>query len=119
MTKTSFLIISCPLYFQGLEKIRDWTKQSLKRRLHKSLSHDWIHEKISHKFPLREYYVQLEWKKKIRTALGSNTVTLTSIHDFIKQLTMEDSVEGAPGGTDSKRQMVNSVMIEGKKSQFC
>ena len=78
-------------YSAGLEKIQDWTKQSLKTRLKKSLAHDWIPEKTSHKFPLRQYYVQLEWKQKIRTAMGSKTVTLTSIHDLIKVLTMSNS----------------------------
>ncbi len=87
----------------GLEKIQGWIKQSLKRRLHKSLSHDWIHEKTSHKFPLRQYYVQLEWKKKIRTAMGSETVTLTCMQDLIKHLT----------DSESKGQMVSSLIIEG------
>ncbi len=52
----------------------------------------------------------------MRTAMGSETVTLTSIHDLIRQLTIEDSVGGTHVGTDSKKQTVTSVMIEGKKS---
>ncbi len=94
----------------GLEKIQDWTKQSLQRRLHKSLSHDWIDKKTSHKFPLRQYYVQLEWEKKERTAMGSRKVTLTSAHNLIKQLTMSK----AAGGTGCTRQKAMSVMIEGR-----
>ncbi len=90
----------------GLMKIQDWTRQSLKRRLQKSLSHDWINEKTSHKFPLREYYVQLEWRKRIRTAMGSETVTLTSIHDLIRQLQLTDC--------DQTRHAAFSVVIEGK-----
>ncbi len=93
--------------FSGLQNIRQWTQISLKTRLHKSLSHDWIHEKSSHKFPLRKYYVQLEWEKKERTAMGSETVTLTSIHELIKQL--QQSGAGADQMSDS-----SSVIIEGK-----
>ncbi len=73
--------------FSGLQKIHDCLQQSLKTRLQKSLSHDWIPDSRAHKFYLRQYYVQLEWKKKIRTAFGSRTEILTSIHDLIKQLT--------------------------------
>ena len=96
-------------------KIKSWTKESLKRRLQKSLSHDWIHEKASHKFPLRQYYVQLEWKKKIRKATKSKTVTLTSIHDLIKQLKLSESVTGGPGAEASNTEWdSSSVIIEGK-----
>ncbi len=91
----------------GLQKIQEWTQKSLKTRLQKSLSHDWIHENKSVKFPLRQYYVQLEWKQKIRTAMGSKTVTLTSIHDLIKQLQQ-------PGAGASQLSDSSSVIIEGK-----
>ncbi len=91
----------------GLQKIQEWTQKSLKTRLQKSLSHDWIHESKSVKFPLREYYVQLEWEQKKRTAMGSKTVTLTSIHELIKQL--QQSGSGAGQMSDS-----SSVIIEGK-----
>ena len=91
----------------GLRKIQEWIQKSLKIRLQKSLSHDWIHESKSVKFPLRKYYVQLEWEKKERTAMGSKTVTLTSIHDLIEQL--QQSGAGAAQMSDS-----SSVIIEGK-----
>ena len=93
-------------------KIQYWVKQSLQRRLHKSLSHDWIHDDTSHKFQLRQYYVQLEWTKKIRTAMGSTTVTLLSLHDLIKQLTVDESIHKHPAA--SKRKLVSSVVIEGR-----
>ncbi len=86
----------------GLQRIQDWTKQSLIKRLKKSLSHDWIHEKTSHKFPLRKYYVQLEWKQKSRTAMGSENVTFTSIYDLLKELKSSNSWNSS------------SVIIEGK-----
>ncbi len=104
----------------GLKKIQGWIIQSLKRRLNKSLSHDWIPEKSSHKFPLRKYYVQLEWKQKVRTAMGSESVVLTSLHDFIKQI---------GGGTCDMNQQAEvmhhqydglSVIVEGNWSyQYC
>ncbi len=93
--------------FSGLMKIKEWTQKSLKIRLQKSLSHDWIHENKSIKFPLRDYYVQLEWKQKKSTPRGSETVTLTSIYNLIKQL--QQSGAGASQMSDS-----SSVIIEGK-----
>ncbi len=46
----------------------------------------------------------------MRTAMGSRKETLTSVHDFIKQLTMADP--------HMKRRRENtSVVIEGKKIQ--
>ena len=89
LTYSAFININqeiTPFPFIGLQKIKAWTQEALKTRLRKSLSHDWIHETTSHKFPLREYYVQLEWEKKIRTAIGSKTVTLTSIYELTKHL---------------------------------
>ncbi len=91
----------------GLMKIQEWTQKSLKMRLQKSLSHDWIHENKSVKFPLREYYVQLNWKQKKRTPRGSETVTFTSIHELIKQL--QQTGVGAGQMSNS-----SSVIIEGK-----
>ncbi len=96
----------------GLQKIQNWTRQSLKRRLTKSLSHDWIHESMSHKFPLRQYYVQLEWKKKIRTAMGSETVKLTSVNELIKQLK-------SPSSDGLDHAVAFSVIIEGKIPYLC
>ena len=95
------------LHSSGHQKIQEWTQISLKKRLQKSLSHDWIHEKSSHKFPLRKYYVQLEWEKKERTAMGSKKVTLTSIHELIKQLQQ-------PGAGAGQMSDSSSVIIEGK-----
>ena len=65
-------------------------------------------ERTARKFPLREYYVQLEWKKKIRTVMGNKTVTLTSIHDLIKHLTLSDSDAGSPGVRSHHRERGSS-----------
>ncbi len=96
------------LFPLGLKKIKDWTQQSLIRRLKKSLSHDWIPERIAHKFPLRQYYVQLEWNQKVRTAMRSQTKTLTSLHDLIKQRGM---------GTNQHPDAAPSVLIEGENQR--
>ena len=42
--------------------------------------------------------------------MGSDTVTLTSVHDLIKQLTRPEAI----GGTGNTRQKAMSVMIEGR-----
>ena len=102
-------------FFTGLKKLEDWTKQSLKRRLQKSLSNDWIKESSSHKFPLRQFYVQLEWEKKIRKAMGSEREVLTSIHDFLQQIIPAgDGREMAQEGKNRWTEDASSVLIEGE-----
>ncbi len=88
-----------------MKRIQDWNKDSLKRRLQKSLAHDWIPESRAHVFPLRKYYVQLEWRKKIREAMRTKTGTLTSIHELIQEMQSESSGEFHQSG--------NTVLIEG------
>ena len=97
-------------------KIKEWTKQSLKRRLNKSLSHDWIAERSAHKFPLRKYYVQLEWKQKVRTAMGSETRTLTSLHDLIKEIGI-DTCDKSREATANHPNDATIVIVEGKDLQ--
>ncbi len=47
--------------------------------------------------------------------MGSDTVTLTSIHDLIKQLRLSESDSGSPGaGADHTSCNSSSVIIEGK-----
>ncbi len=93
-----------------MRKIREWTQQSLKTRLNKSLTHDWIPEKRAHKFPLRQYYVQLEWEKKERTVMETKRITLTSLHDLIKQIKLKKSPEEAANVHSNH---VSSVLVEG------
>ena len=80
--------------------MQQWIQESLRRRLHKSLSCDWIHPERAHHFSLREFYVQLDWEKNIRHALKIEKVTLTSIHELIKQVLSSSTI--------------SSVIIEGK-----
>ncbi len=74
---------------------------------------------MSHKFPLRQYYVQLQWKKKTRTPMGSETVTLTSLYDLIKDLQLPEACSESPdAGARPTACDKSSVMIEGKHQHF-
>ncbi len=59
---------------------------SLKKRLKNFMSYDWQHEDSSYHFPLKKYYVQLEWTRKIRTPVGTRRRSVASIHDLIKSV---------------------------------
>ncbi len=74
--------------------MQDWTKRSLETRLKKSLAHDWIPEKDAHRYPLREYYVELQWTRTIRKGMKRETVTLTSLPDLIKKMQEERRYDG-------------------------
>ncbi len=95
----------------GLEKIKQWTQQSLNTRLKKSLSYDWIHESRAHTFPLKEYYVQLEWQEKKREAHGFSRVKMTSINEVIKHITSHNE------GQTNPVSKISSVLIEGEFSR--
>ncbi len=70
-------------------KIRQWTRESLMRRLRKSLACDWMRPETVKHFPLRQFYVQLEWQQKIHHALRTEKVTLDSIHKVIEKMTIK------------------------------
>ena len=96
-----------------MSEIRDSTKASLKRRLQKSLSNDWIPETRAHAFPLRDYYVQLNWSRKLRTAMETESETFTSLQELIKEKIKPVKIQHG-----------QSVIIEGKKTgrpiiQYC
>ncbi len=76
----------------------------MKRRLQKSLSRDWIPEGRAYSFRLRENYVQLNWRRKKREAMGVETVTLTGLHDLIKEKLNDAKRMGNSG---------QSVIVEG------
>ncbi len=100
--------------FVGLKKLEDWTRQSLKRRLQKSLSNDWINESSCHKFPLRQFYVQLEWERKIRRAMSCDREVLTSIHEFLQQIIpVQDGGQVANERENSLTGDTSSVLVEG------
>ena len=67
-------------------------------------------------FPLREFYVQLEWQKKVHHVLYTEKVTLHSIHELIEQMTEQNQQ-----ATD-KLKGKTSVIIEGKlviSTKYC
>ena len=95
-------------FLTGVKEIQECTKESLKRRLQNSLSHDWIAESRAHAFPLKGYYVQLNWSRKIRKAMGTETVTLTSLHELIKEKMK------ANNAANHKKKSGQSVTVEGE-----
>ncbi len=54
------------------------------------MSYDWQPEDTSYHFPLKKYYVQLEWTRKIRTPVGFKRESVASIHDLIKPVHDEE-----------------------------
>ena len=111
----------------GVNQIQQWLRESLERRLVKSLACDWMSKDTAHEFKLRQFYVQLEWEKKIRHALRTERVTLTSIHELIKQVTATgDSKKKKTARKGTKRRKLahpsqiitnmasKCVLIEGK-----
>ncbi len=95
-----------------------WLRESLKRRLDKSLACDWMREETEKSFPLREFYVQLEWQRKVRRVLRTEKVTLHSIHELIEQMTEQN--QQATGKPKSKT--ISNVIIEGKivmSTKYC
>ncbi len=90
-----------------------WLRESLKRRLHKSA---WMRPETEKHFPFREFYVQLEWQKKVHHVLYTEKVTLHSIHELIEQMT-EQTQQAA-----DKLKGERSVIIEGKivmSTKYC
>ena len=59
-----------------------WNKESLIRRCRNALSTDWLPEDKTRTFPLKEYYVQLEWERKIKKVLKDEQVSMNRIHDL-------------------------------------
>ena len=92
----------------GLKKIQDWIKQSLEKRLKKSLSRDWLRN--SDKFRLRDFYVQLDLVRKIRRPLRSEQKSLTSIHELLEYINTVNSggIQSA-AGTSS----ISTVVLQG------
>ncbi len=98
------------LFLTGLKDIQDCLKESLKRKLKKSLSHDWIPESRAHAFPLRGYYVQLNWRRKIRTAMETENVTMASLHELIMEKIKTTDSDAKKNG--------QSFIMEGNSAAF-
>ena len=63
---------------------------SLRRRCRNALSTDWLTQDKAKSFPLRDYYVGLKQKKKIKRAMRDTSEELERIHDVLNV-----GVEGA------------------------
>ena len=55
----------------------------MRRRCRNALSTDWLTEDKAKTFPLRDYYVGLKQKKKIKRALRDISEELERIHDVL------------------------------------
>ena len=97
----------------GKKRIKIWTKKSLCTRLQKSLSYDWIHPERAHSFPLRKYYVQLEWQKKERTVVGIEREKLTSINEVIEQINAANLIMSLKNSACVGSPKITTVLIEG------
>ena len=75
--------------FVVLAKYRRYNKESLRRRLRNFLSTDWLPHEKAKTFPLRGYYVNLDWLKKIKKAMKDELVPMSRIHDLFKQLDIQ------------------------------
>ena len=69
--------------FIALDYIIKHLKSSLGRRCKNALSTDWLWDERARKFPLREYFVGLKQRKKIRQALRDRYQKLKRIHDIL------------------------------------
>ena len=76
------LLIVCILYcLLGRRDIQTYTKESLCRRLRNYLSNDWLPINKAKSFPLKQFYVELNWTKKIK-GLRDRQEPMNRIHDI-------------------------------------
>ena len=91
-----------------MKNIQESIKKSLEIRLKKSLSCDW--QLNGHKFPLQQFYVQLDLVRKIRGPLRSKRKSLTSIHELMEYI---NSVNAGEGRSAAGTSTISSVVIQG------
>ena len=65
----------------GMRDIQTYTKESLRRRLRNYLSNDWLPVNKSKSFPLKRFYVELNWTKTIK-GLRDRQESMNKIHDI-------------------------------------
>lgn len=66
-----------------VEYVQKHLKTSLRKRCRHALSADWLWDDKAKKFPLREYFVGLKQRKKIRRAMKDTYQKLKRIHDIL------------------------------------
>ena len=62
--------------------IKKLVKRQLRRRCKNALSTDWLPDEKAKTFPLRDYYSDLGWKKKVKRAMRDSSVDLKRIRDI-------------------------------------
>ena len=65
----------------GMRDIQAYTRESLRRRLRNYLSNDWLPVNKSKSFPLKRFYVELNWTKTIK-GLQDTQEPMNRIHDI-------------------------------------
>ena len=76
------LVIAFKFYLLlGMRDIQTLTKESLRRRLKNYLSNDWLPVDNAKSFPLKQFYVELNWTKTIK-GLRDRQEPMNRIHDI-------------------------------------
>ena len=76
------LVTTFVLHFLlGMRDIQTYTKESLRRRLRNYLSNDWLPVNKAKSFPLKRFYVELNWTKTIK-GLRDTQEPMNRIHDI-------------------------------------
>ena len=57
-------------------------KKELHRRCKNALSTDWLPDEKAKTFPLRDYYSDLGWNKKVKKAIRDTTFGMKRTHDI-------------------------------------
>ena len=68
--------------FQISYSSRSWSRRHCAGRCRNALSTDWLPDEKAKTFPLRDYYSDLGWKKKVKRAMRDTSVRLKRIHDI-------------------------------------
>ena len=70
------------IFSSALDEVRTHLKESLRRRCRNYLSHDWLPKDKARSFPLKKYYVELDWMRKLKKALRDEQIPMNRIHDI-------------------------------------
>ena len=82
--------------------IRKLVKRQLRRRCRNALSTDWLPDEKAKTFPLRDYYSDLGWKKKVKRAMRDTSIELKRIHDIFNNDYEEGGINVAVIGNDTE-----------------
>ena len=77
-------------------------KRQLRRRCRNALSTDWLPDEKAKTFPLRDYYSDLGWKKRVKKAMRDTRVELKRIYDIFDNNYEEGGINVAVIGNDTR-----------------